>query len=1437
MMKRFNYFGLCSIIMLILSGFSFEITAQKISTKNLDLMFYDYQVVSIDSRIIHQTSRNNYFFEVDIPKQKENEFWKVELHNSGLISDDYLSQYTSNTGVKTGKKTTAVPTKGHVVGDLNTTVSLTFNDNFVYGFIKDKTGYNYIEPLSYFDKSQRGSDLYVIYKASDLKPTAPHSCGTTEVHDKSEELITQKNGESDSRVDECYEVDYAIANDFLMFEDFGSVVAVEDHAIGVTNNVQTNYDDEFADELQLIIVTQFTATSAATDPWTTSTSASTLLSDFRFWGPSGFAAVHDVGSLWTDRNFNGSTIGIAYLTVICTGNRYNCLQNFTTNAETKRVLVSHELGHNFSASHDPSGSPTIMAPSVNSSNAWSANSISQINSHVASRTCLADCSGTSEPPFASFSFEIIDDCTPGLVQFTNNSTGGGTLEYEWVFQGGTPSFSTEENPIITYSQEGTYDVTLTVTNDLGSDVAIENNIIDINPSPEPSFSYFTDGTVVSFFNLSQNATNYFWDFGDGTTSSNSDPVHDFLDDGVYVVQLTASSICDDITTEQVLVIANPPTADFDADVQEGCAEFVVQYTSSASNNTDEFIWAFEGGVPAISSEENPMVTYSEAGTFDVSLTVVNETGDDVLAFTDFITVNDVPVSDFSFVIDENEVTFTNFSTGGDTYLWDLGDGNSSTEENPVHTYADDGDYVVILTVTNECGENMTTTTITISLLPIASFQTVGETADCATFSIEFESTSTNNPDEFEWVFEGGSPATSTMANPTVAYSEVGDFDVTLTVTNANGSNSITMPDFVSVFDEPISAFTYAENELMVSFVDGSIGGDIYAWDFGDGNMSDEVNPVHEYSAEGVYIVELTVTNQCGTNISTQTINNYTPVTANFSSNNTAGCADLVIEFGDESSENVTEWLWTFEGGIPATSAEENPVVTYAEAGQYNVVLTVSHPESSETITLVDYIAVSDVPITSFEYFDDIFDVDFTNTTVEGNSYLWNFGDGNTSTEENPSYTYEAEGDYEVILTATNTCGVTTSMQTISINALPTAGIDAETYSGCGPLTVQFNDASSSNVIAWAWTFEGGNPATSSEENPIVEYTTAGTYSVELVVTSAAGADMIVLDDLIEVMGAPTAAIDFDLDGNVITAINVGSSGSTVTWTVDGNEVDEDQLVYTFPENGTYTVDLTTENNCGLDMESVDIIVDVYPVVSIDGLPIAVCVGEEVQLIDNSSNAEEKLWTLNGGNPATSNENNPIVIYENEGTYTITLKVSNQYGEATQDFIDVVNVIDLPTVTFTGAQADNVVNFTSVGSNISTYLWEFDDGTTSTEENPSHTFETNGMFEVKLTVSNQCGEYFITETYIINSNSVTEAELANVKIFPNPAQTNLNIQLTNSESDIIQMNVLDINGKLIKSAEFNTSTYNLDVSNLTAGTYLVRLRSEEASYFKKIAVIK
>lgn len=1419
------------LIFTLIHGYS-----QSKSNASLDEMFYEYEVRTLDAGAVHSTARGGGFFTIEIPK-KDSGTWILDLHDSKIIGDDYLSQYIDDEGVHDGPRTSAIATTGHVNGDLNTSVSLTFNEGFIYGFIRDESGFNFIEPVSYYDSALRGNDQYVIYNNKDIKPTAPKLCGNTELQNKSDEIENHKNSDdSRSRVGECFEVEWAIANDFLMFNNLGSIAAVENHAIGVANNVQTNYDDEFADELQLVITTQFTATSAASDPWTSSTAAGTLLNSFRSWGPSGFGAVHDIGSLWTNRNFDGGTIGIAFVGVVCSGSRYNCLEDFSNNANIKRVMVSHELGHNFSSFHDASGSGFIMAPSVNNTTTWSPNSINSIDNHVASRFCLSNCTVSGSAPVADFDLTILEDCTIGEVIFTSTSTGA-NLTYEWSFPGGFPSTSNSESPAVQYPDAGTYSATLTVTNNSGTDEIIQNNIFTINPSPEVSFSYALDGTSASFFNFTQFGVTYFWDFGDGFTSIQSDPIHDFIDDGVYTVILTATNICGDVTQEEIIVIATPPTADFSATEQEGCAPLTVQYTSNASNNTDDFFWSFEGGTPSTSAEENPQVIYEEAGEWDVTLTVVNETGDDVLQFTEFINILGQPLSDFSFVINDNEVDFSNFSEFGETTIWTFGDGETSMDEDPTHIYTEDGTYTVVLTTENDCGSNSASTQITISLAPEPAITIAGNTEGCAPKVVNFQSTSSNEPDTYEWIFEGGSPAISTEQNPQVTYTSEGNYDVTLTVSNENGENTETFNDYITVFELPAANFSSDIDGLTVTLTDQSSGADSYAWSFGDGNTSTLANPVHTYDTEGIYTVTLETTNQCGTTSEETIINNYTSVTASFTSAITSGCADLEVEFIDQSSDNVVEWLWTFEGGSPATSTLQNPTVSYATAGQYDVLLTVSHPESTGTIMLESYIAVSDVPVTSFEFFDDLFEVDFTNTTVEGSTYSWDFGDGNTSTMENPSYTYAAEGTYTVILSATNACGTTTSEQEVVINALPTAGFNATNSTGCGPLSVEFNNASSSNVENLSWSFEGGNPATSTEENPTVTYSDAGTYNVTLTVTSAAGADMSTLENFVVVIAEPTAQIDASISGNIVTAVNSGLGAETIIWTVDGETIETDILEYTFDENGEYEVILTTENECGTATTNIVVTIDAFPEVSYTNLPIIACVGEAITLSDNSSNAESKVWIMPNGNPESSSELNPEVVYNQSGSYDVTLTVSNDLGESSATYTNAITIIDTPSASFDAIAVANSVAFTSTSVGAVTYSWDFGDGIVSDEENPSHTYSENGTYEVVLTVSNACGETQSTSTITINVNAVTEQDFNNIKIFPNPANTYLSINIDNTSADEIDIRIVDMQGRIVANEQMNNESHTINTTNLLNGTYMIRLSSNEASYLKKIVILK
>jgi PKD repeat protein len=133
-----------------------------------------------------------------------------------------------------------------------------------------------------------------------------------------------------------------------------------------------------------------------------------------------------------------------------------------------------------------------------------------------------------------------------------------------------------------------------------------------------------------------------------------------------------------------------------------------------TGNPSSVIWLFEGGTPNSSTEENPEVTYFSGGTFSTQLIAFSTNGNDTLLMEDIIQVNDGPDPDFYFIINGATVSFFNETEGADSYIWNFGDGTASIAENPVHTYQQNGDYIVKLFANNECGQQIAEITVTIT---------------------------------------------------------------------------------------------------------------------------------------------------------------------------------------------------------------------------------------------------------------------------------------------------------------------------------------------------------------------------------------------------------------------------------------------------------------------------------------------------------------------------------------------------------------------------------------------------------------------------------------------------------------------------------------------------------------------------------------------------
>lgn len=1677
----------------------------------LNRQFKDYKIVEIDTKEILETVKKfnkaqNLHLKIDV-----NESWPMYIYPEQLLVSKM--QITTATSGNLNTPLHVFPYSGNILNKESSTVRITFSEDMIYGYFSQKNGNNrFIEPLRYIIPGVSKS-LYIVYNGQDvIFPEGTH-CAS---HSLQKNKSIAKNNALPNSVGNCYELEISTASDFSMYTKYSSsVAALTAHNVGVMNNVQGNYDDEFADEIFFIIVEQWISDCSTCDPWSNSTDAGTLLSSFRTWGNGSVLLPHDVAQLWTNRDFDGSTIGIAYVGAICNSFRYQALQDFSSNANLKRVMVAHELGHNFDADHDASGAPFIMAPSVSNVAAWSPASINSIQNWYNGVSCMSLCPppippaadfsanltdicpgstiqffdestasptswswtfpggtpGTSNlqnplvtynniglynvsltatngigsnsitkngyinvsnsgseviliddfssgltnwtvtnpdnsvtwettsvpgslgsqqvawinnfdysdgsgdfdglnsgildfsgrtninldlqyayarynaansdifrikistnggatfpttlftgqengtgnfattpdqtsafvpsdsedwcdgitgpscislnldsyigetsivirfenqsdfgnnlyldnillysscqiiaPPAISFTSDVVSGCTPLVVQYQDLSTNGPT-SWSWSFPGGTPAISTDQNPIVVYNTKGIYDATLSATNSAGTNTQTTSGYIEVLDVPISDFSFNIIDNTVFFTNNSTDGTFYTWNFGDNTNSGEVNPIHFYQEDGVYTVTLVAANVCGSNVFSSEVTISTLPVANFTQSNTSGCAPLTINFLDESSNNTDTYFWTFEGGTPSNSTLANPVIQYNSKGIYDVSLTVTNETGSNTILKENLVNVLSVPETNFTSSLTDLTVTFANQTIGGSTYLWDFGDTNTSTDINPVHTYSADGEYIVTLTASNSCGNFEIVKNVIISNAPIAGF-IANSTNGCVPMTVNFSDNSSSNVDTWSWSFPGGTPSSSTLQNPVIVYNSAGVYDVSLIVTNEEGSDNLLLEDYISVNLGPTSDFSFTSNNLTYNFTNNAINGNMYLWDFGDTNTSTVLNPSHTYSSDGSYNVSLTVTNECGSNTSTKTIVVITPVTAGATSNLVSGCADLVVQFQDNSTNNSTSWNWSFPGGTPASSNAQNPLITYKNAGQYNVTLVASNAQFTDEVTLNNYISVSDVPISNFGFDLSLLQVIFDNNSVNGDTYFWDFGDNSTSTLENPLHNYAMEGIYTVMMIATNNCGNDTTILEVNVSALPTANFTSNVQAGCADLQVQFTDLSTSNTTSWEWEFEGGNPASSNMENPLVVYETAGVYDVTLIAKNEAGEDVFTLLDYIVVGETPSVNITQAINGNIVDFSANSSNADVYEWTIDGfpNKFFEQNPQIFFPADGTYSVVLKATNECGSTTKISSVTITAYPNANFSSSEKIGCAPLVVNYSDSSTdNPIAWNWLFQGGEPTTSNTETPEITYNIPGIYDVQLIVENAFGKDTVNSISYVEVSEKPTANFDFVITENVVNFTNTSIGEGNVTWDFGDDKTSEEINPLHVYSEAGTYIVTLTIDNggNCIDVYTAEI-TITVISIEENEFFTFDLYPNPSSEFFILEIIIKESGLYNFEIINNLGQIVdkqvKPLYSGPNKFRFE-NDLTSGMYFVAVSYNNSKLFKKLIIEK
>ena len=727
------------------------------------------------------------------------------------------------------------------------------------------------------------------------------------------------------------------------------------------------------------------------------------------------------------------------------------------------------------------------------------------------------------------------------------------------------------------------------------------------------------------------------------------------------------------------------------------------------------------------------------------------------------------------------VTFSNDSTAAGDYLWEFGDGETSTETAPAHTYAQSGVYTVTLSAGNGVMTDtlVQPTYITVTAAtPSAAFSGT-PLSGTAPLTVTFSNDSTAASN---YLWEFGDGATSAEAAPAHIYAQSGVYTVTLSAGDGVVTDTLVQPAYITVSEaETPQAFFVAQpltgtTPLTVTFVNSSTNATGYHWRFGDGASSFRFQPsslteTHTYTQPGVY----TVTLSAGDGIVTDTLTRTRYITltvpipdpqAAFSATPLNGVRPLTVTFQNDSS-HADQYRWDFGDG--AASHETDPIHVYEQSGSYTITLQAGNGAVTDTLTHSAWVTVLEPdnpqalfvaqPITGVVPLT----ITFVNSSTNATQYLWRFGDNQSQfIVDNSSFTithvYTQAGVYTVSLSAGD--GVTTHTLTrthyLTLTKPVTADFSAFPVNGPAPLTVLFFDAST-NATQRQWDF--GDGATSVLTNPTHIYAAPGVYTVTLqagndVITDTRVRPLFITATSPPPPPDPTAAFAAGpTQGTApltVTFVNSSTNATDYHWIFgDGAMTTVISPTHTYAQPGVYTVSLSAGNGSLTDtLTRTNYITVTNPVAppqaGFTAFPQQGTAPLLVQFLNNSANATAYEWAFGDG--LTGTVESPSHTYTQPGVYTVTLTAVS--GNLVDTLTRAVTVTEVLTADFSAFPRNDLapltVQFFDNSTNAGSYRWVFGDGTAnSVEPNPVHTYVQPGVYTVTLSVSNG----LITDTLI------------------------------------------------------------------------------------------
>jgi gliding motility-associated-like protein len=809
-------------------------------------------------------------------------------------------------------------------------------------------------------------------------------------------------------------------------------------------------------------------------------------------------------------------------------------------------------------------------------------------------------------PVAGFSFDTV--CLNSPTNFMDTSVDA----VSWNYDFGDGSTAVNASPAHVFGIPGTFSVSQIVENIYACKDTVLHNVV-VRPNPVASFTADTAcfSYPTHFINTSSAYVSSAWDFSDlGATSNQNAPNYTFSTDGLFSPRLIVQNVfsCADTVINSVLVLPQPVAGFTSTTV---CAKDWVTFSDSSTGSPTTFSWDFGDGSPQLNGNVVGHI-YALGGSYNVNYIVQNSAGcaDTLVKVIDVYTV---PIPNFSAdtVCLYSVTHFTDLSTDSvplTLWTWDLGDGNTSPQQNPNYIYQNSGVYSVKLTVNNQNGcDSSITKSVLVAQVPTADFS---YTVNCFGTPTIFTDQSSNNPGIYLWDFGDGTQING-GPNEQHTYASPGMYSVTLSVFGSDSVCGDAITKIVNIAGGAQSDFLIPAQVCQntpFNFYDNSsasVGTIVsYQWNMGDSTFYTTANGMHAYASPGVYQITLNVLTSSGCQAThTESIEVINATTANFSWSGI--CEKTATQFNNTSIGGTTNWFWNFGDGT--TDQTQFPSHTYTSPGNYSVMLIVQNINGCSD-TSVQNLLIHPTPNLAFSSDTVCFGelTHFTNlSTIASDSidsYYWIFGSNEaTSSVINPNYSFtEYTQLHTVNLIAVSNIGCSdTLVQTVDLLPIVNFSVTMSDHFGCAPITVKFDNQSaiqSGAILDYRWIFGDGD--TSFLPSPVHAFTQPGNYPISLTVFTSSDCQLELTDSLgLQVFPSPVAGFAVQPP---ITSISHPSTeivddayGATV-WEYDlgdGSYSNSPSFSHTYEQVGTYAISQYVKNDFGC-IDSMRLVVEI-----------------------------------------------------------------------------------------------------------------------------------------------------------------------------------------------------------------------------------------------------